>query len=57
VGGPVIGFEYKGTVGKWPDTVGNDLSIIVGDRCRPKYFGARKINVRLGEKKEVLFYW
>ena len=57
MGGPVIGFEYKGTVGKWPDTVGNDLSIIVGDRCRPKYFGARKINVRLGEKKEVLFYW
>ena len=37
--------------------VGNDLSFIVGDGCRPKYFGARKLAVRLGEKRRVLFYW
>ena len=29
----------------------------MGDKCRPKYFGARKLYVNLGEKKEVKFYW
>ena len=37
--------------------MGSDLSLIVGDECRPKYFGAQKLSVRLGEKREVLFYW
>ena len=37
--------------------MGSDLSFIVGDECRPKYFGARKLSVRLGEKRQVLFYW
>ena len=33
------------------------MSIIVGDSCRPKYFGARKLPLRLGEKREVQFDW
>jgi hypothetical protein len=58
LGGPVIGFEFKGADGKWPDIIiGNNMSLIVGDRCRPRYFGARKLSVRLGEKQEVQFYW
>jgi hypothetical protein len=49
LGGPVIGFQFKGKK--------TDMSIIVGDTCRPKYFGARKLALRLGEKREVQFYW
>jgi hypothetical protein len=49
LGGPIIGFQFKGK--------GNDMSIIVGDRCKPKYFGARKLSLRLGEKREVRFDW
>ena len=37
--------------------VGSDLSLIVGDECRPKYFGAHKLSVKLGEERLVLFYW
>jgi len=33
------------------------MSIIVGDKCRPKCFGARKLLLRLGEKREVQFAW
>ena len=33
------------------------MSIIVGDGCRPKYFGARKLSLRLGETREVRFDW
>ena len=33
------------------------MSIIVGDRCMPKYFGARKLSLQLGEKREVQFDW
>ena len=33
------------------------MSLIVGDRCRPKYIGARKLKVQLGKKRQVLFYW
>jgi hypothetical protein len=33
------------------------MSIIVGDRCKPKYFGARKLDVQLGEMRQVEFYW
>jgi len=29
----------------------------VGDGCRPKYFGSRKLSVQLGEKRLVQFYW
>ena len=29
----------------------------MGDRCRPKYLGARKLTVRLGERRQVKFYW
>ena len=63
LGGPVIGFHYKGIKGRpisdsdASSVVGSDLSFIVGDECRPKYFGARKLSVRLGEKRQVLFYW
>ena len=55
LGGPVIGIHYDGFI----DWKGNsiNLSLIVGDRCRPKYLGARKLNVRLGERREVKFYW
>ena len=33
------------------------ISIIVGDGCKPKYFGVRKLSLRLGEKREVQFDW
>ena len=33
------------------------MIIIVGDKCRPKYFGVRKLKLRLGEKREVKFDW
>jgi len=33
------------------------MSIIVGDRCKPKYLGARNLSLRLGEKREVRFDW
>jgi len=49
LGGPVIGFQYNGRE--------ENLSIIIGDRCRPKYFGARKLSLQLGEKREVQFDW
>ena len=38
LGGPVIGFHFVGGIG-------NDISFVVGDGCRPKYFGARKLSV------------
>ena len=37
--------------------MGNEISLIVGDKCRPKFFGARKLAVQLGEKRQVKFYW
>ena len=33
------------------------MSLIVGDKCKPKYFGSRKLAVQLGEKRQVQFYW
>ena len=54
IGGPIIGFHFQGKV-TWK--AGPDMSLIVGDRCRPKYFGARKLSLRLGEKRQVKFYW
>jgi len=33
------------------------MSIIVGDKCMPKYLGSRKLAVQLGEKRQVQFYW
>jgi len=33
------------------------MSLIVGDKCMPKYFGARQLAVQLGEKRQVQFYW
>jgi len=33
------------------------MSIIVGDKCKPKYLGARQLSLRLGEKREVQFDW
>ena len=33
------------------------MSFLVGDKCRPKYFGARKMSLRLGEKRQIKFYW
>jgi len=33
------------------------MSIIVGDKCRPKYFGARKLLLQLGDRREVQFGW
>jgi len=33
------------------------MTLIVGDECVPKYFGARKLAVQLGEKQKVQFYW
>ena len=33
------------------------MILIIGDSCRPKYFGASKLSVRLGEERTVQFYW
>ena len=33
------------------------MSLIIGDECMPKYYGARKLAVQLGEKRQVQFYW
>ena len=33
------------------------MSLIVGDKCMPKYLGSRKLAVQLGEKRQVHFYW
>jgi hypothetical protein len=33
------------------------MSIIVGDRCVPKYFRSRILSLRLGEKRYVQFDW
>lgn len=49
LGGPIIGFSFKGTK--------RDFGIIVGDKCRPKYYGARKLSLRLEEQREFKFYW
>jgi hypothetical protein len=49
LGGPVIGFQFQGYE--------KNMSLIVGDKCTPKYFGSRKLAVQLGEKRQVHFYW
>jgi hypothetical protein len=49
LGGPVIGFQFQG----WE----KNMSLIVGDKCMPKYLGSRKLAVQLGEKRQVQFYW
>ena len=49
VGGPIIGFQYE--------SYRSDMSLIVGNKCRPKYLGARKLSLKLGEKREITFYW
>jgi len=33
------------------------LSLIVGDICQPKYFGARRLSMILGEERQLTFYW
>jgi len=50
LGRSVIGFHFTGgpIIGK---NRGENLSFIMGDECRPKYFGARKLPVRLGESR------
>jgi len=48
-GGPVIGFQFQG--------IYKNMSLIVGDKCMPKYIGARQLAVQLGEKRQVKFYW
>ena len=61
LGPPVKGAPVKGPPVKGPPLLvsvkGGDLSIIVGDGCRPKYFGIRTLSLRLGEKRVVTFYW
>jgi len=50
LGGPIIGLYFQGTVTLYN---GEDLSLIIGDKCMPKYFGARILSLRLGETKQV----
>jgi len=50
LGGPIIGLHFNGTVTL---NIGQDLSLIIGDKCMPKYFGARILSLRLGETKQV----
>jgi hypothetical protein len=47
--GPLIGFQYKGSY--------SNMSVIVGDGCKPKFFGVRQLSVKLGEKRQVQFKW
>ena len=49
LGGPVIGFNFSKYYGP--------VTIIVGDTCKPKYFGAKKLHIVLGEEREMVFYW
>ena len=49
LGGPVIGFNFINNPGP--------LAIIVGDKCRPKAFGAKTLPVVHGEERELVFYW
>ena len=62
IGGPVIGFTYRGYYDKKqkPNNAktGFEMSLILGDVCRPKYFGAHQyLSVELGEERFVNFYW
>ena len=50
-GGPIVGHYHANSRFSF------DYALIIGDECRPKYFGARLITVRLGEKRELTFYW
>jgi hypothetical protein len=54
LGGPVIGFRFFNQEKELEEKY---MSIIVGDKCKPKYLGARKLSLRLGEKREVQFDW
>jgi hypothetical protein len=49
LGGPIIGFRFKSN--------NEDFSLVLGDKCMPKYFGARKLSIRPGVKLTVTFYW
>ena len=55
LGGPVIGMHYK----KSDLRAGgiSELGVIIGDVCSPKYLLARTLNLQLGEKRVVKFYW
>ena len=48
-GGPLIGMAY--------DRIAKGWVFIVGDPCRPKYYGVQTLSVRLGETRLVVFYW
>jgi hypothetical protein len=41
----VIGFHYQEIN---DEVTFGDLSLILGDKCMPKYFGARKLHLLLG---------
>ena len=45
LGGPIIGFNYK----KYQNNRAlMELGLIIGDNCKPKYFGTLKLSVQLG---------
>jgi len=56
IGGPLIGVHFKGQFDPY-ENAGNNLSLLVGDRCQPKYFGAQKLSVRIAQKRVFKFYW
>ena len=56
IGGPIIGYHAK----KYdvPGQIGiGEFGFILGDVCRPKYFGAGKLILKLGKKRVFKFYW
>jgi len=59
LGGPIIGFQFIGDDGDGDDRDPDNLSmsVIVGDVCKPKFYGALKLNLLLGERREVRFDW
>ena len=54
IGGPIIGFHFvKHDEYDFIDK----FSVLVGDECRPKYMGARRLILEVSRKDEVNFFW
>ena len=55
LGGPIIGFYMKKSDREKGGM--SELGFIVGDVCSPKYLLAQILNLILGEKRVLKFYW
>jgi len=59
LGGPIIGFNFKQEItgNSFFNFKSSSMHLIMGDSCRPKYFGVRKLTVNMGEELKIKFYW